>query len=547
MDKTALIINQTEGEISFQVEDLKICETPLTQQKAKTQLEERVHTSLIAFSHTDSFQVVQPCNNAVLTDAVYLHPLFNAVHMAFSEHRPLLLTPDAIWMTIAQGFAIHVNNNAEQLRQVLVAHSEKLLLKATIKELSTQSDWVEIVKQWTCLISEYVNPDVYSLMQCDFSTTTPTVRTASQIVMMDAFRSYFDFRAVCVCGIPWITLQGTEADWCKIRERVALLEQYDLNWWTTKILPICDKFIDTIKGKPDIEFWQSIYKPKKMYATELITGWLGYLFPYIEDTMTNAYTVKNPMFTNTPIHTFFGIVNEAVRPESLPGGLSQVSFTLEIDHSKTQLELIAGFIGVCQNQDNGCLYPEIGWAVRENKFLQILNTFKNSQQTKHHLQPPADFSQSRFAEEIPKEIFQMLEHFDGGTLFADSEHPWIIRPLGDYVYVDEILNTDYISFYHFADLKDGRCLAYKYQRISGNQEDGTLKKWAEWWIVVSTPIKLDTENTFSREQVIFRLEDTKIIATSIPQLFERILQADGKYYFDSPDFIPDCAFNNPNP
>lgn len=543
MDKIALILNQTSRQISFQVEDLEICENPLPLQTAKTQLEKRVHTPLVAFSHSDTFEVVQPSSNDSLIDAVYLHPLFNAVHMSFSEHRPLLLSPDAIWMTIAQGFAMHVNNNAKQLRQSLVAHSGKLSLKATIEELNTPSHWAEVVKQWAFLMGEYINPDIYSLMQCDFSTTTPTILTASQIVMMDAFRSFFDFRAVCVCGIPWITLQGTEDDWRKIRARVELIEEYDLSWWTTKVLPICDKFLDTIKGKPDVNFWQSIYKPKQMYATELITGWLGYLFPYVEDTVTNAYTVKNPMLTNTPIQIFFDSVNQAVRPESLPGGLSQVSFTLETNQGKTELELIAGFIGVCQKQENGCLYPEIGWAVRENKFLQILNSLKNSQEAKHNLQPAVDWSQSQFIEEMPKEIFQMVEHFDGGTLFADSEHPWFIRPMHNYVDIDTIVNTYNVSFYRFGDLKDGRCLAYKYQRRkSGSQEDGTFKKWAEWWVVVSTPITSDKKDIFSREQVIFSIENTKVIATSIPQLFERILQAEGKYYFDFPDFTPDCVF-----
>ncbi len=44
---------------------------------------------------------------------------------AFSEHRPLLLTPDTIWMTIAQGFAQHINNNAERLRYQFVDGSSK--------------------------------------------------------------------------------------------------------------------------------------------------------------------------------------------------------------------------------------------------------------------------------------------------------------------------------------------------------------------------------------------------------------------------------------
>src|SRR6476620_101863 len=52
-----------------------------------------------------------------------VHPLLGAVHLAFAQHRPLVLTPDAIWLTIVQGVAQHVRLNAEALRSRLVRHS----------------------------------------------------------------------------------------------------------------------------------------------------------------------------------------------------------------------------------------------------------------------------------------------------------------------------------------------------------------------------------------------------------------------------------------
>lgn len=55
----------------------------------------------------------------------FLHPLVQAVHLAFSDHRPLVLTPDCIWLTIVQGFGQHVNENAEALRGRIVHHEGK--------------------------------------------------------------------------------------------------------------------------------------------------------------------------------------------------------------------------------------------------------------------------------------------------------------------------------------------------------------------------------------------------------------------------------------
>jgi hypothetical protein len=44
------------------------------------------------------------------------HPLIDAVQTAFSQHYPLTISPDAIWLVIAQGFSHHIAENAEALR-----------------------------------------------------------------------------------------------------------------------------------------------------------------------------------------------------------------------------------------------------------------------------------------------------------------------------------------------------------------------------------------------------------------------------------------------
>ena len=36
------------------------------------------------------------------------HGLLRAVHLAYALHHPLALSPDAIWLSIAQGFAAHL-------------------------------------------------------------------------------------------------------------------------------------------------------------------------------------------------------------------------------------------------------------------------------------------------------------------------------------------------------------------------------------------------------------------------------------------------------
>ncbi|MEO0842453.1 MAG: DUF4419 domain-containing protein [Cyanobacteria bacterium J06643_5] len=57
-------------------------------------------SGLIAFSHEDNFQVVEQSNENIFEDRLNLNSFVAAIHQAFAEHRPLLITPDAVWMTI---------------------------------------------------------------------------------------------------------------------------------------------------------------------------------------------------------------------------------------------------------------------------------------------------------------------------------------------------------------------------------------------------------------------------------------------------------------
>ena len=52
-------------------------------------------------------------------------PFFQTIVRAYAEHRPLVLSPDMIWVLISQGFARYVNAHSEQLRDQIVSHTGK--------------------------------------------------------------------------------------------------------------------------------------------------------------------------------------------------------------------------------------------------------------------------------------------------------------------------------------------------------------------------------------------------------------------------------------
>jgi hypothetical protein len=299
------------------------------------------------------------------------HPLIDAVHMAFASHYPLQLSPDIIWLVIAQGFGQHVSENAESLRGRIVRHQGKMELRADLEEFSAEG-LASMVQMFSQQIQDHSDPVLHENLLCDFSTTTPIVRTASEVVLMDSLGEYFEYSASSVCGIPAITLSGTIGDWERIRARVEVLATYGLEWWVSRLRPILDEFIETAKGRPNRNFWQAIYKPTEEYFQELATGWIADLFPYLGDPPRRR---RNGVFESK--RSGWLLVSEAMdgtlrpslgyspRTKDFPSGLCSVPVTLtRTGHFECKVELIAGFVGVEQLPDLA-LAPVISWALAE--------------------------------------------------------------------------------------------------------------------------------------------------------------------------------------
>ncbi|GGJ60023.1 DUF4419 domain-containing protein [Deinococcus roseus] len=274
--------------VRFEVDEVVPATALLQPSLLQKQLESHLRTELLCSSF-DAVQKTLPTSGS--------HALIAAVHQAFSQHYPLTLSPDILWITLSQGVALHIQNNAEDLRHLFVQHQGKEKLTVRARQLCTPEDWAEVVQLWTEGIQDHVGQTTAEVFRCDFSTTTDTIRTTSQIVMMDGFREYFDYEVICICGIPEIILEGAVEDWVKLKQKVQRLEAWGLEWWTRHLLPLCDQWIQTAQGNPSRTFWQSIYKPEQSYGPDQITGWLKLLFPYWKERVGNEekYTFKNPL------------------------------------------------------------------------------------------------------------------------------------------------------------------------------------------------------------------------------------------------------------
>ena len=374
----------------FAVDPVVPADTPLWTEPLRDHLAKRFRRKLLLLPEEDRpvtnawydgtlSMAFSPEKRAQLAGCVVsrCHPLIDAVATAFSQHRPLALSPDCIWLVIEQGFAHHVAENAETLRHRLVRHVGRRDLRAAVCDLSLTS-FQHAISDWSLQIREATDPVLHETLICEFSTTTPAIRTASEVVLMDCYSSYFTYSMDSICGIPKITVTGSLQDWQRMRARLEVLETFGLEWWVSRLRPILDEFIRTVEGHPSLVFWQAIYKPKKAYGAESVTGWIADLFPYLSDSperrRSHIFEFERQEWAvpvEKGVKTGFALgepgSEKGVAQESFPSGLGSVPVKLSFPNGLTSgVDLVAGFLAVEQDPEDLALSPVIGWSVAES-------------------------------------------------------------------------------------------------------------------------------------------------------------------------------------
>ncbi|CAN92424.1 Hypothetical protein sce2265 [Sorangium cellulosum So ce56] len=296
------------------------------------------------------------------------HGLLNTVHRAYACHYPLVLTPDAIWLCIAQGLALHVKANAERLRGKFVRHEGQQMLRVVRDDFvkgAPDNRWPEVFGAFSDQIASHIGKQ-RDLVVCDFSTTGPCERAASEIVLMDALQRYFKYEFETACGIPEITLEGTRDDWMSIRRRARALEEYELSWWTRALDPVLDQFVAAAGGRVDTSFWEALFKKLDWSGGPRVSGWINVLFPYLrERTEKESFQRNADVDRWTKTHRDKDEEDWGTAWYSIPSGISTVPFVWHYLGSTYAMELLAGFVGVAQDEQGLALRPAIGWAVRE--------------------------------------------------------------------------------------------------------------------------------------------------------------------------------------
>lgn len=330
---------------TFKICDLETVPFDFHQMTAHQALENKVGTGVEAWSGG---------KDKIISGS--LHPFVEATHNAYAKHRGLVISPDMIWLMIAQGFAKHVDENSDSLRHYFVDFDGKKVLKVVRNGFvkgSADNDWEGVFPEFTQQIAAYTGKELLENTVLDFSTTTPIEKAAMEVTLMDGMSSYFIYAVGVTCGITDITLEGTTEDWEKIVRKTKALGQYDLSWWTDELVPVLEEFVAASKGEVNESFWQSMYQQQMVgCGSQAVSGWITKFFPY-SISGENAYPRKD--------------LSYAMEHSQFTSGMAKADFYwFTWGGGPYQMEFVAGFAGMTEDPKTKSLRPYIAWGIRDS-------------------------------------------------------------------------------------------------------------------------------------------------------------------------------------
>ncbi|RDW92300.1 hypothetical protein BP5796_01694 [Coleophoma crateriformis] len=161
-------------------------------------------------------KMIQSSFSSLETEGKRLAPSSNGFVLAaissYNNHHNLVLRPEDIWFSILSQLNFYINQNAEELRHLFVAHEGQ-------KELEV-IDWGSVdaynfgkhAETMTHMIAKNIKePELREWIIPAFSTTTKTDVVVASILMMGAMQKYFSYKFTILCGIPSVNAKTGQA------------------------------------------------------------------------------------------------------------------------------------------------------------------------------------------------------------------------------------------------------------------------------------------------------------------------------------------------
>jgi len=357
------MVEKSTEPVRFLVDEVESASSRKAEFPFKVVFEDRISKEVYQMSETDTAAKLVPAG---------MNAFVQCVHDAYSEHRALSISPDDVWMLIAQGFSIHANKQMDHLESEMFVSEkpETLVVRNDALLEETREAWESLVQGLSERVREYAQPELYTTMVPTFSTTTATERTAYEVTMLETASKVFTYAGESGCGIPSIRLEGTAEDWKLVRDGFKKLSTYGLDEWYKGLDPVLEEFVKASEGEINKSFWQAIYKESIHYNAFYISGWIWKFFPYIRSYSIEPEGIYES-FDYIPNEYLLGdsYAECTLDTRSFPSGISKAKVLWNIHDPATgsfverkEMLVCAGFVGLSQEEDL-TLSPCIGWAV----------------------------------------------------------------------------------------------------------------------------------------------------------------------------------------
>ncbi|XP_037039499.1 uncharacterized protein LOC119076694 [Bradysia coprophila] len=308
---------------------------------------------------------VQPSNNG------FVRTVINC----YNNHHNLVIRPDDIWTAILTQFSFYINKNAEELRNQFVNFDGKKELVVCIDGTLRAAPYDLFVTKMTEKIDDnLVDKTVKNWILPNFSTTTTEDMISCGIVFMATTKKYFDYTCRFLCGIPYVTVEGTIADWKSILSRLEKLKEYKLDKWYEMLKPILEEFIAAKNNEPNIEFWNRICSHfGGGSGSSYISGWLTAFAVFDVEGNWMDHGNQRGKVGPWPV----------IDMDKIPTGIVAVDVKIEERSATYESVMFAGHTGFDVLEDNCTLKPQIGWSIALKLTAAEIDTFHETARGKN--------------------------------------------------------------------------------------------------------------------------------------------------------------------
>ncbi|KAG6909858.1 hypothetical protein DXG01_014886 [Tephrocybe rancida] len=199
------------------------------------------------------------------------------VVLAYNKHHNLVIRDTKLMAPIS------INAHAEELRDKFVSHSGRIELRVTSESTTVEGmDFGDLAVQMSREVGKKVkDASLVPWVLPNFSTTTPDDSVICSVLLMSTLKKYFTYRLGTLCGIPYLTLLGTQSDWQSLLSRISKLSEFgaEPTEWSHMLRAILTRFVrafdDGFPTGPDAPFWARMVHEESGSGTYWLGGWIS--------------------------------------------------------------------------------------------------------------------------------------------------------------------------------------------------------------------------------------------------------------------------------